>query len=414
MMEKRRVVITGMGAVTPLGHTVPETWEAARAGVCGIAPITLYDTTNQKVTLAAEVKNFDPTKVLDKKEARRMDRFTQFAMYAAAEAMEDSGLDLEKEDASRIGVSLSSGVGGMETFQNSCEVGNARGFDKVSPFFIPMIIANMAAGRVAIRYGLHGMCTCPVTACAGSSNAVGDAFHYIRDGYADAMVAGGAEATITSLAIGGFTSMGALTTATDPNRASIPFDKERSGFVMGEGAAILVLEELEHAKTRGAKIYGEIVGYGTNCDAYHITAPDPTGDWSAACMRMALDDAGIGPGDVDYVNAHGTSTPLNESGETVAIRKAFGAHADKLMVSSTKSMTGHMLGAGGAVEAIFSVLALRDGFVPATINYQVPDPACDLDVVPNVGREADIQYAISDSLGFGGHNACLVFRKWEG
>ena len=414
MMEKRRVVITGMGAVTPLGHTVSETWEAARAGVCGIAPITLYDTSSQKVSLAAEVKNFDPTKVLDKKEVRRMDRFSQFAMYAAAEAMADSGLDLEQEDTARIGVCVSSGVGGMQTFQNSCEVGESRGFDKVSPFFIPMIIANLAAGRIAIRYGLHGMCTCPVTACAGGSNAVGDAFHYIRDGYADAMVSGGAEATITSLAIGGFTSMSALTTASDPKRASIPFDKERSGFVMGEGAGILVLEELEHAKARGAKIYGEIVGYGTNCDAHHITAPDPTGTWPAACIQQALSDAGIAPEQVDYVNAHGTSTPLNDSGETAALKKVFGDHAGKLMVSSTKSMTGHMLGAGGAVEAIFSLLALKDGFVPATINCQVPDPACDLDVVPNVGREADIKYAISDSLGFGGHNACLVFHKWEG
>ena len=384
MMEKRRVVITGMGAVTPLGHTVSETWEAARAGVCGIAPITLYDASSQKVSLAAEVKNFDPAKVLDKKEVRRMDRFSQFAMYAAAEAMADSGLDLEQEDTARIGVCVSSGVGGMQSFQNSCEVGESRGFDKVSPFFIPMIIANLAAGRIAIRYGLHGMCTCPVTACAGGSNAVGDAFHYIRDGYADAMVSGGAEATITSLAIG------------------------------GEGAGILVLEELEHAKARGAKIYGEIVGYGTNCDAHHITAPDPTGTWPAACIQQALSDAGIAPEQVDYVNAHGTSTPLNDSGETAALKKVFGDHAGKLMVSSTKSMTGHMLGAGGAVEAIFSLLALKDGFVPATINYQVPDPACDLDIVPNQGREADIKYAISDSLGFGGHNACLVFHKWEG
>ena len=413
-MEKRRVVITGMGAVTPLGHTVQETWDAAKAGVCGVAPITLYDYSGQKVSLAAEVKNFDPTKVLDKKEVRRMDRFCQFALYAAAEAMEDCGLDLEKEDTSRIGVCVASGVGGMETFQNSCGIGASRGYDKVSPFFIPMIIANMAAGRIAIRYGLHGMCTCPVTACASSSNAVGDAFHYIRDGYADAMVAGGAEATITSLAIGGFTSMQALTTASDPSRASVPFDKERSGFVMGEGSAILVLEELEHAKARGAKIYGEITGYGSNCDAYHITAPDPTGTWPAACIQTALDDAGITPETVDYVNAHGTSTPLNDSGETAAIRKAFGEHANKLMVSSTKSMTGHMLGAGGAVEAIFCLLALKDGFVPATINYQVPDPACDLDIVPNEGRKADIKCAISDSLGFGGHNTCLVFQKWEG
>ena len=414
MMEKRRVVITGMGAVTPLGHTVSETWEAARAGVCGIAPITLYDTSSQKVSLAAEVKNFDPTKVLDKKEVRRMDRFSQFAMYAAAEAMADSGLDLEQEDTARIGVCVSSGVGGMQTFQNSCEVGESRGFDKVSPFFIPMIIANLAAGRIAIRYGLHGMCTCPVTACAGGSNAVGDAFHYIRDGYADAMVSGGAEATITSLAIGGFTSMSALTTASDPKRASIPFDKERSGFVMGEGAGILVLEELEHAKARGAKIYGEIVGYGTNCDAHHITAPAPGGAGGAACMQLALADAGIRPEDIGYINAHGTGTHLNDSCETEAIKTAFGAHAYKLHISSTKSMTGHLLGAAGGVEGIFTALALHDGYLPATINLKVPDPACDLDYIPNVGLNEQVEYAMSDSLGFGGHNACVIFKRWEG
>ena len=413
MMEKRRVVITGMGAVTPLGHTVSETWEAARAGVCGIAPITLYDTSSQKVSLAAEVKNFDPTKVLDKKEVRRMDRFSQFAMYAAAEAMADSGLDLEQEDTARIGVCVSSGVGGMQTFQNSCEVGESRGFDKVSPFFIPMIIANLAAGRIAIRYGLHGMCTCPVTACAGGSNAVGDAFHYIRDGYADAMVSGGAEATITSLAIGGFTSMSALTTASDPKRASIPFDKERSGFVMGEGAGILVLEELEHAKARGARILAEVVGYGATCDAYHMTAPRPDGSGAAKAMEMALADGGAKPEDVDYINAHGTSTPLNDAGETAAVKTVFGDHAYKLAISSTKSMTGHMLGAAGAVEAMFCAMALHDGYLPATINYQVPDPACDLDVVPGHGRSADVRYAMSNSLGFGGHNGSLLFKRWE-
>ena len=413
MMEKRRVVITGMGAVTPLGHTVSETWEAARAGVCGIAPITLYDASSQKVSLAAEVKNFDPAKVLDKKEVRRMDRFSQFAMYAAAEAMADSGLDLEQEDAARIGVCVSSGVGGMQTFQNSCEVGESRGFDKVSPFFIPMIIANLAAGRIAIRYGLHGMCTCPVTACAGGSNAVGDAFHYIRDGYADAMVSGGAEATITSLAIGGFTSMSALTTASDPKRASIPFDKERSGFVMGEGAGILVLEELEHAKARGAKIYGEIVGYGTNCDAHHITAPDPTGTWPAACIQQALSDAGIAPEQVDYVNAHGTSTPLNDSGETLAIRKVFGEHADKLMVSSTKSMTGHLLGAAGAVEAVFTAMALHTGWLPGTINLENPDPNCDLDYMAGGSAHIPCEYAMCNSFGFGGTNASLILKKWN-
>ena len=412
-MEKRRVVITGLGAVTPVGNTAAESWQAVKDGVCGIAPITLYDPSSQKVSLAAEVKNFDPTVALDKKEAKRMDRFTQFAVTAAVEAVADSGLDLEQEDTARCGVSVSSGIGGIATIQSTCKSGETRGFDKVSPFFIPMSITNLAAGHVAIRLGLHGMCICPVAACAGGSNAVGDAFRHIRDGYAEVMLAGGAEASITPLAMGGFTSMSALTTASDPKRASIPFDAERSGFVMGEGSAILVLEELDHALARNAKIYGEIVGYGATCDAYHITAPDPTGVWSAACMEQALNDAGLSPEKVDYINAHGTSTPLNDSGETAAIHKVFGDHAKELMVSSTKSMTGHLLGASGAVEAMFSVLALKDGFVPATINYQVPDPACDLDIVPNEGRQADIKVAISDSLGFGGHNTCLVFRKWE-
>lgn len=413
-MEKRRVVITGIGAVTPLGNTAAESWQAVKDGVCGIAPITLYDHSNQKVSLAAEVKNFDPTVALDKKEARRMDRFTQFAVTAAVEAVQDSGLNLAQEDTARCGVSVSSGIGGIATIQSSCEAGNVRGFDKVSPFFIPMSITNLAAGHIAIRLGLHGMCICPVAACAGGSNAVGDAFRHIRDGYAEVMLSGGAEASITPLAMGGFTSMSALTTASDPNRASIPFDAERSGFVMGEGAAILVLEELDHALARGAKIYGEVVGYGATCDAYHITAPDPKGTWSAACIQQALADADMTPEQVDYVNAHGTSTPLNDSGETAAIHQVFGDHAKNLMVNSTKSMTGHLLGASGAVEAMFSVLALKDGYVPATINYQVPDPACDLDIVPNEGRQADIKVAISDSLGFGGHNTCLVFQKWEG
>ena len=412
-MKKRRVVITGVGAVSPLGLTAAETWAAAKAGQCGIAPITLYDCSNQKVSLAAEVKNFDPLVALDKKEARRMDRFTQFAVVSAVEAMKNSGLDVEKEDTSRMGVVVSSGIGGIATIQSSSEAGNARGFDKVSPFFIPMSITNLAAGQIAIQLGLHGMCTCPVAACAGGTSAVGDAFRHIRDGYAEVMVAGGTEASITPLAMGGFTSMSALTTASEPNRASIPFDAQRSGFVMGEGAAMLILEELEHAKARGAEILGEVVGYGATCDAHHITAPDPSGTWSAACMQQALADAGLKPEDVDYINAHGTSTPLNDSGETKAIRTTFGAHADKLMVSSTKSMTGHLLGAAGALEAMFSILALKDGFVPATIHYQVADPACDLDIVPNQGRTADIRCAMSDSLGFGGHNTCLVFRKWE-
>ena len=413
-MEKRRVVITGMGSINPLGHNIADTWQAVKDGVCGIAPITQYDATNQKVHLAAEVKDWDPTSVLDKKDVRHMARFAQLAMASAREAVADSGLDLEQVDATRCGVIVSSGIGGIgmtESEQMRC---SEKGFDRASPFYIPSAIANMGAGLIAIAFGFKGMCTCPVTACAGGSNAVGDAFRHIRDGYAEVMLSGGAEASITPLAMGGFTSMSALTTAEDPKRASIPFDAERSGFVMGEGAAILVLEELGHAQARGAKIYGEIVGYGATCDAYHITAPDPHGTWSAACIQQALEDAGMSPAEVDYVNAHGTSTPLNDSGETAALHQVFGEHAKKLMVSSTKSMTGHLLGASGAVEAMFSVLALKDGFVPATINYQVPDPACDLDIVPNEGRKADIKVAISDSLGFGGHNTCLVFQKWEG
>lgn len=412
-MEKRRVVITGMGAVTPLGHTVQETWDAVRAGACGIAPITLYDHSSQKVSLAAEVKDFDPTRVLDKKEARRMDRFTQFAVTAAVEAMAQSGLDLEREDTSRMGVSVSSGIGGISTIQSCCESGQSRGFDKVSPFFIPMAISNLAAGHIAIRFGLHGMCISPVAACAGGSNALGDAFRHIRDGYAEVMVAGGAEASITPLAIGGFTSMSALTTASDPARASIPFDAERSGFVLGEGAAILLLEELEHAKARGARILAEVVGYGATCDAYHMTAPRPDGSGAAKAMEMALADGGAKPEDVDYINAHGTSTPLNDAGETAAVKTVFGDHAYKLAISSTKSMTGHMLGAAGAVEAMFCAMALHDGYLPATINYQVPDPACDLDVVPGHGRSADVRYAMSNSLGFGGHNGSLLFKRWE-
>ena len=413
-MEKRRVVITGLGAVTPLGHTARETWEAAKAGVCGIAPITLYDHSAQKVSLAGEVKEFDPSGVLEKKEIRRMDRFAQFAVTAAAEAMAHSGLDLEREDRARIGVALSSGIGGIGTLQISCETGQSRGFDRVSPFFIPMVITNLAAGHIAIRFGLHGMCICPVAACAGGANAVGDAFRHIRDGYAEVMVAGGAEASITPLAMGGFTSMSALTDASDPSRASIPFDKERSGFVMGEGAGMLLLEEYEHAMARGAKVYAEVLGYGATCDAYHMTAPAPDGEGGARAMVQALADGGTAPEQVDYINAHGTSTPLNDSGETTAIKTVFGPHAYQLAVSSTKSMTGHMLGAAGAVEAIFTALALRDGWLPATIHYQVPDPACDLDVVPNQGRSADLRFALSNSLGFGGHNACILLKKWEG
>lgn len=412
-MEKRRVVITGMGTVNPIGNTVAESWEAVKAGKCGIAPITRYDTANQKVKLAGEVKNLDVDGLLGKRESKRMDPFTRFALIAADQAVADSGLDLEKEDLDRCGVLISSGIGGFETVGEAYERGLARGFDSVSPFMIPMIISNMAAGHAAIRYGFRGMCACVVTACAGGTNALGDAFRHIRDGYGEVMLCGGAEAAITPLAMGGFTSMKALTESQDPARASIPFDAQRSGFVMGEGAGVLMLEEYEHAKSRGAKIYAEVIGYGANCDAHHITAPAPGGAGGAACMAQALADAGIAPEEVDYINAHGTSTPMNDACETAAIHSTFGGHAQKLLVSSTKSMTGHLLGAAGAVEAIFTALALKEGFVPATIGYREADPACDLDIVPNEGRKADIRVALSNSLGFGGHNAAIVLRKWE-
>ena len=412
-MERRRVVITGLGAVTPLGLTAGESWRAAREGVCGIGPITAYDPAGMKVQLAAEVKGFDADALFGKPETKRMGRFTQFALAAAREALADSGFQVENADAKRCGVMVSSGIGGIAITEEEHDRGLARGWDRVSPFFIPTGICNMAAGRVAIDAGFRGMCTCPVTACAGGTNAVGDAFHYIRDGYADVCLCGGSETALTPLAVGGFTSMKALSQSTDPSRASIPFDAERSGFVMGEGAGILLLEELDHALARGAKIYAEITGYGATCDAYHMTAPRPDGSGGADAMAMALADGGVKPEEVDYINAHGTSTHLNDAGETAAIKTVFGERAYKLAVSSTKSMTGHMLGAAGAVEAIFTALALRDGYIPATINYQIPDPECDLDVVPGQGREADIRCALSNSLGFGGHNGCLLFKKWE-
>lgn len=410
---KRRVVITGMGTVNPLGNNLNDTWENVKKGVCGIGPITSLDVTNHAVKVAGEVKNFDSSAVIDKKEARRMDRYSQLALVAADEAFHDSKLDMEKEDSSRCGVIFSSGIGGMATTESNMLTGQRRGFDKVSPFYIPMTIANMAAGNIAIRFRFKGMCTCVVTACASGNNAIGDSFHYVRDGYADVMICGGSESCITDLGIGGFTAMQALNVTDDPNRASIPFDKERSGFVMGEGAAALVIEEYEHAKARNANIYGEIVGYGATCDAYHITAPAPNGEGGAACMEMAIKDAGIKPEEIGYINAHGTSTHLNDACETAAIKTAFGEHAKKLMVSSTKSMTGHLLGGSGAVEAVFTTMAVHDGFIPATINYNVPDEECDLDIVPNEGRNVQVEYAASNSLGFGGHNACIIIKKWE-
>lgn len=414
-MSKRRVVITGVGAVTPIGLTADESWKAACEGVCGIAPITQFDASEMKVHLAAEVKGFDPKQYFNAQETKHKSRFTQLALVSARQAIEQSGLDLENEDLTRVGVIVSSGIGGVRETEEQQTRCLKRGFDRCSPYYIPMGISNMAAGEVAIEFGFKGMCTCPVTACAGGSNAVGDAFRHIRDGYAEVMLTGGTEAAVTPLSIGGFTTMRALHVGDDPNAASVPFDARRSGFVMGEGAGMLLLEELEHAQARGANIIAEVVGYGVTCDAHHITAPAPGGEGAARAMQQALNDAsGVSPEQVGYINAHGTSTPLNDSCETAAIKTVFGEHAYKMGVSSTKSMTGHMLGAAGAVEAIFTAMALHDSFMPPTINYVESGPDCDLDYVVNEGRAADLEYALSNSLGFGGHNACVLLKKWDG
>lgn len=412
-MEKRRVVITGLGTVNPLGNDTAASWAAARAGRCGIGPITQFDTTGFKCTLAGEVKDFDPSAVIDRKEVRKMARFTQLALVAAAEALADSGLDASAAPE-QVGVIVSSGIGSLPNIEEQALRGAGKGYEKISPFFVPMSIANMAAAQIAIRFGLKGMCSCPVTACAGGTNAVGDAFHRIRDGYEQVMVCGGAESCISPLGIGGFASMKALSTSTDPNAASLPFDARRGGFVMGEGSGILVLESLEHAQARGAHIYAEVLGYGANCDAYHFTAPAPGGAGAADCMRLTLADGGIAPEQVDHINAHGTGTHMNDSCETAAIHAVFGDHAKEIAICSTKSMTGHLLGGAGGVEAVFTALAVRDSFVPPTIHYEQPDPECDLDYTPNVGRKTPIRYAMSNSLGFGGHNACLLLGKWEG
>lgn len=408
---RKRVVITGIGAISPIGNSAAELCDNAFDGVCGIAPMTLVDTTDRKVKVAAEVKDFDPLTVFTKMEARRTARFSQFAVAAAVEAFEQCGIDMEQEDASRCGVSISSGIGGLKTIETEYEKGKRRGFDSISPLFIPMIIANMASGLTAIRLGFKGSANCIVTACASGTDAIGQAFRTLRDGYADVMAAGGTEASITDLGVGGFASMMAVSGSEDPQRASIPFDKERAGFVMGEGAGVVIMETYEHAKARGAKILGEIVGYGVGCDAHHMTAPLEDGSGAAKTMEDAIADAGIAPEDVKYINAHGTGTPMNDRCETAAVKSTFGEHAKDLVISSTKSMIGHTLGASGALEAIVTMEALSRQMAPPTIGYKVPDPDCDLDVCPNEAKKIETEYAMSNSFGFGGHNGSLIFRR---
>lgn len=409
----KRVVVTGVGAITPIGKNCNDFWDGIKEGRNGVDTITAFDVTDFKCKVAAEIKDFDAAEYIDKKDARKMDRYTQFGFIAAREAFENSGLDMEKEDPWRIGVITGSGVGGIETLETQHETLMTKGPGRVSPFFVPMMISNMAAAQIAIHLGAKGANENVVAACASGTNAIGNAFNIIKRGECDAIIAGGAEATITPLAFAGFCSMKAMSQNNDnPKLASRPFDLERDGFVMGEGAGFLVLEELEHAKKRGANIICELVGYGITNDAYHITTPAPGGEGGAKAMEFALNSAGIAPDKIDYINAHGTSTKYNDSFETQAIKKVFGEHSKKLMVSSTKSMTGHLLGAAGGIEAIICALALKEGFVPATINYNTPDPECDLDIVPNVGRKADIEYAMSNSLGFGGHNSAIILKKY--
>ena len=410
---ERRVVITGLGAITPIGNNVEEFWKGIKEGKCGIGEITHFDTTNYKVKLAAEVKGYNPEEYFDRRNAKRLDTFSQFAIIAAKEAWNDSKLDKEKEDMERVGVILGSGIGGLETMEKEMSNLHEKGPDRVSPMFIPMNIANMAAGNVAIELGIKGESIAMVTACASGTHCIGESFRMIKNGYQDIVISGGTEATITPIGIAGFTNIKALSQSNDKNRASIPFDKERSGFVMGEGAGIVILEELEHAKKRGAKIYAEVVGYGATSDAYHITSPAPEGEGGARAMKIAMQEANAKPEDITYINAHGTSTHLNDSCETMAIKTVLGEASKNVMVSSTKGHTGHLLGAAGGVEAVVCAKAVEEGFVPATINYKVPDEECDLDIVPNEGRNVDIKYAMSNSLGFGGHNASILLKKYE-
>lgn len=407
----RRVVVTGIGVVSPVGNTLDESWNNLVNGVNGIAPITLFDTTDYKAKVAGEVKNFEPRDYMSKQEILRSDRFTQLAIAAATQAVEESGV-IGTLDPTRVGVYFGTGIGGINTLTKEETKLLQKGPSRVSPYCIPMMIANMAAGEIAIRYNCQGAAMPAVTACASGSNAIGEALRQIRHGYADAVITGGTDAAVNPLGVAGFVNMHALSTSDDPNAASLPFDKRRGGFVIGEGATALVLEEYEHALARGAKIYGEIAGYGSTCDAYHMTSPAPDAAGGARAMAQAMEEAGYSESDRVYVNAHGTGTPMNDSGETIAIKTALGEDkARKVLISSTKSMTGHLLGAAGAIEAAVCLKVLETGLIPPTINLEEPDPACDLNYVPNKAVTADIDLCLSNSLGFGGHNACLAFRK---
>lgn len=412
--DSKRVVVTGMDAITPIGNSLEDYWAGLVAGRSGTARITHFDPSQHASQIAAEVKGFDPGEFLDKKEVRRMDRFSQFAVIVGQRALKHAGLEITDLNAEQIGTCIGSGIGGLKVLEDQQEIYLTRGPSRCSPFMIPMMIANMAAGLTAIHTGAKGPSTCPVTACAAGSNAIGDAFRLIQNGYAQAMICGGTEAAVTPLSVAGFASARALSTRNDdPTTASRPFDKTRDGFVIGEGAGILILEELQHALSRGATIYGEIVGYGMTCDAYHMTAPVPGGAGAARCIQLALKDAGLSPSDVSYVNAHGTSTGANDPTETQAIKTALGDAAYSVAVSSTKSMTGHLLGGSGGIEAVATCLAITNDVAPPTINLHDPDPDCDLDYVPNQSRPMPIEVAISNSFGFGGHNVTLVFKKYR-
>jgi 3-oxoacyl-[acyl-carrier-protein] synthase II len=415
MVEQRRVVVTGLGLVTPLGTGVGKNWDAVTAGRSGIRTIDRFPNIEAfSSRIAGQVTDFRAEDFIEPKEIKKMDLFIQYAVGAAALAMEDSRMKIDQEFAEAVGVIIGVGMCGLDTLEVTKEALLAGGPRKISPFFIPKVISNLAPGHIAIRHGAKGINLTPTSACASGTHAIGEAYHMIRRGLQDAVIAGGAEAAITPLGVGGFAAMKALSTHNDePERASRPFDKERDGFVIGEGSGVLILEERVRALRRGAKIYAEVIGYGANGDAYHMTAPAPEGEGAARCMRLALKDAGIAPAEIDYINAHGTSTEYNDANETTAIKTVFGEHAARLAVSSTKSMTGHLLGAAGAVEGVYSVLALHHGIIPPTINYQTPDPACDLDYVPNHARKANIKVALSNSFGFGGTNACVIFRRSE-